>query len=104
DANPYLFDVGADPLGDLGKFVHETDLGGQHRVGGILGQLGGTDIHDHQAVVLTRVGLVQCPHQLGGTRVVGADDDAVGAHEVLQRRTFLEKFRIGHHVEFNRGA
>ncbi len=29
--------------------------------------------------------------------VVTADDDAVGPHEVLHRRAFLEKFRVGNH-------
>ena len=32
-------------------------------------------------------------------RVVGADDDAVGPHEVLDRRAFLQELRVRDHGE-----
>ena len=35
----------------------------------------------------------------GRALVVGADDDAVRAHEILHRRPFLQEFRIGDHAE-----
>jgi hypothetical protein len=38
-------------------------------------------------------------HQQDGALVVGAHDDAVGAHEVLDRRTFLQELGVGHHGE-----
>ena len=38
---------------------------------------------------------VQSPHEVDGLVVLGADDDAVGPHEVLDRRTFLQEFRVG---------
>jgi hypothetical protein len=47
-------------------------------------------------------GLVERLQQLGGARVVGADDDAVGLHEVLDRRALLEELRVGDHVELDR--
>ena len=47
---------------------------------------------------------VERAQQFGGARVVGADHDAVRAHEVINRRAFLEKFRVGDDVEFNGGA
>ena len=34
-----------------------------------------------------------------GQFVLGADDDAVGPHEVVDCRAFLEKFRVGDHGE-----
>ena len=51
DALAHEFHVGTDPLGDIGDLIHETDLGCQHRVGGVLGQLGRTLVHHHHPVV-----------------------------------------------------
>ena len=42
--------------------------------------------------------------QLGRARVVGADDDAVGLHEVLDRRAFLQELGVRDHVELDLGA
>jgi hypothetical protein len=104
DAEPHVLDVRAEALGEIGELVHEADLGGQHRVGRVLGQLRRADVHGDEPVMLAVEGLVEQPEQLGGARVVGADDDAIRAHEVLDRGAFLEEFRVGHHVEVDRDA
>ncbi len=91
-------------LGDVGQLVHEADLGGEHGVGGVLGELGGADVHDDEPVVVADEGLVERTHQLGGARIVGADDDPVGLHEVADRRALLQEFGIGDDVELDLGA
>ena len=79
DAAAHLLDVGAELLGQQRDLVHEADARGQHRVGGVLGQLGRADVHDHQLVAGALEGRVQRLHQVHRALVVGADDDAVRA-------------------------
>src|SRR5690606_31774352 len=82
DAVAHVLDVRAQGFGQAGDLVHEADLGGQHRVGSVLGQLGGSDVHEDHAVLVAIKGCIElghdCPH-VGG---VGAHDDAIGLHEV----------------------
>ena len=99
DAVTHVFDVGTEHFGQVGEFVHEADARRQHRVGGVLGQLGALDVHDDQAFVVALERGVQRPHQVDGTLVVGADDDAVGTHEVFDGGAFLEEFGIGYDAE-----
>ena len=64
----------------------------------------GADIHDDEPVVIADEGLVECAHELGGARVVGADDDPVGLHEVADRGALLEELGVGDDVELDLGA
>ena len=64
-------------------------------VGGVLGEFGGAHVHDDQALVVALEGRVELAHELDGALVVGADDDAVRAHEVVDGGAFLEEFRVG---------
>ncbi len=93
DADADLLDIRTDPLGDVGQFIHETDLGGQHGVGRVLGEFRGADVHDDQPIVIARKGIVQRAQQFSGARIVGADDDPIGLHEILDGGAFLQKFR-----------
>jgi hypothetical protein len=67
------------PLGEQRELVHEADARGQHRVGGVLGELGAAHVHHEQPVVVARERRVERAHQQDGVFVVRADDDAVGA-------------------------
>ncbi len=49
--------------------------------------------------MVAREGVVERLEQLGGARIVGADDDPVRLHEVRDRRAFLEELGIRHDVE-----
>ena len=98
-----LFDVRAHALGDVGELVHETDLGGEHGVRRVLGELRGADVHHDEPVVIADKGFIQRAHELRGTRIVSADHHAIGLHEVRNRRALLEELRIGHHVELDLG-
>ena len=44
-------------------------------------------------------GGVEFLHQLGGARLLAADDHAVGFHEVVDRVAFLEELGVAHDVE-----
>ena len=82
-------------LAEIGDLVDEGDLGGEKRVGGVFDQFGGAPagVHDRRLVEVERP--VDFGHHLARALVVGADDDAVGVLEVLDRRAFAQKFRIG---------
>ena len=90
DALAHQLDVRAQSLGEVGEFVHEADTGGEHRIGGILGQLGASHIHEHQLVVIALERRVELAHEFDRLRILGPDHDAVRPHEVIDRRTLLE--------------
>ena len=98
-----LVDVGADELAEVRDLVHERDARRQHRVGGVLGQLGAGAVHDHDRRAGARERRVELVHHLGAARVVGADDDAIGLHEVVDRRALLQELGIADDAERVRG-
>ena len=91
-------------LGQVGDFIHEADLGGEHGIGRVLGEFRRAHIHDDHAVTIAGKRFVQGAHEVGGTRTVGADDHPIRLHEVRQRRTLFQEFRIRHRVIFDAGA
>ena len=88
----HLGDVRAGHLADVGDLVDERDLGGQEGVGGELDHLGAGDVGAHERRVERRVEL---DHRVAGPVAVVADDDAVGAQEVVDRRALLEELGAG---------
>ena len=96
DAAPHLFDVGAEPLGEVGEVVHERDARGEHCVGRVLGQFGRAYAHHHHPLVVALEGRIEIAQELRGALFVAADHDPVGPHEVLDGRAFLEELRVGH--------
>ena len=87
--------VGAGLFAEPGDLVHEADAGRQHRVGRILGHLGGAGVHEDDAVAGALEGGVELRHQLFGAGIIGADDHAVGAEEVADGNALFEELRIG---------
>jgi hypothetical protein len=83
-------DVGAGPFGDAGELIDEGNLGRKHRVRGVLGEFGRTDVHHDQPVAVACEGLVVRAQQLGGAWIAGADDDAIRLREIVDRDTFLQ--------------
>ncbi len=67
---------------------------GQHRVRRVLGQLGGTDVHEEHPLVAAHERGVDGAQLRDRALVVGADDDAVRPHEVLDRRAFLQELGV----------
>jgi len=88
-------DVGVELLGEVGEFVHEADAGGEHGVGGVLGELRAPDVHEDDALVVPLEGGVELVHESPRAGVLDADDDAVGLHEVFNGDAFLEEFGVG---------
>ena len=82
-------DIRPDTLGNIRHLVHEADFGREHRIRGILGQLGRTHIHQHNALVIAIERRVQRLHLLDRARAVRADHNAIGAQAVLDRIAFL---------------
>lgn len=99
DTVTHVLDVRTDTLGNVGDFIHETNLGRQHRVGRVLGQLGRTHIHFHDAIAVAVERCIQTAYACNRCRLLGTDHDPVRAHAVGHRVTFLEELRVGNHVE-----
>ncbi len=99
DAPANQLDVSPEVLSEVGDFVHERDLCRQQRVRGILGELRRADVHDDKPLVLALKRRIETTHHRHRTRIVGTDHDAIGLHEVVDRRAFLQKLRIGYDRE-----
>ena len=99
NALAHHFHIGAHPLGHVGDLVHEADLGGQHGVGGVLGQLGRWHVHHHVALAVAHERAVETAQGLDGFRLLRTDHDPVRMHAVGHRRTLLQELRVGDHIE-----
>src|SRR6202007_753881 len=104
DAAAHFLDVGADRFRQVRHLVHERDAGGEHRVGGVLGELGRAHAHHDDALAVALERRIELAQQHDGARVVRPDDDPVRALEVLRRPARLEEFRVRHHGEIAAGA
>ena len=103
DGGGDLLHVGAEHLAQIRHLVDEADLQGEEGVGGIFCELGGLAADEHHRRVAQRERLVQARHQLARALIVDADENAVGMHEVLDRRAFAQELRIGAHGELGVG-
>ena len=99
DRLPHAIHVRAKQLADIGDLVHERDAGREKRVGGVLRQLRARAVHDHDRRAGTGEWLIQRDHHVGAALILGADDHAIGLHEVVNRRALLEEFGIADHGE-----
>ncbi len=91
DAGHDVGHVGADALAHGGDLVDERDLRGQERVGGVLDHLGGPHVGRDDRRAQRRV---EIAHRGFGGGVRNAEDDAIGMHEICDRRTFAQKLGI----------
>ena len=99
DGQTHEIDVRADGLADIGDFVHERDARGEHRVRRVLAEFGAGAIHHHDRRAGSGERRIQLAHHVGGAGILGADHDAIGLHEVVDRGTLLQKLRIAHDAE-----
>ncbi len=97
DAAAHVLDVGPQPLGQIRQLVHERNARGEHRVGRVLGEFGRAHIHLEDLVVVALERRVERTHDAERLCVVGADDDAIGSHEIVDRSPFLEELGVGDH-------
>ena len=95
-------DVGTHDFTQVGNLVHETNACGEHRGGSILDHLGRACVGiDDGAVIVHQDGAVQALHGLTGAGRFGADDDAVGLHEVLDAIAFGKEIGVAGHVKLD---
>jgi hypothetical protein len=94
----------ADLLAQVGDLVDEGDLGGEEGVGGVLGQLGAAPRGEQDRCAVEEQRTVDFGQHLARPFVVGADNDAVGPLEILDRRAFAQEFGVGGDGEPRRGA
>lgn len=99
DAVTHVLDVRPHHFGQVGQLVHKADAGGEHGVGGVLGEFGAAHVHHDDFFVIAVDGRVGHAQLLGGPVLVAADDDAVAFHEVADGRAFFEEFGVGDHRE-----
>src|SRR5258708_5020595 len=95
--------VGGDLLAQIGDLVDEGDLGGEEAVRGVFGEL--RRLHrgeDHRRLYQVERA-IELAHDLLRAGALGADHDAIGAHEILDRRALAQEFRVRHHVESELG-
>ena len=100
----HLLHVGADRFAQVGDFVDEGDLGGEEGIGGVFDQLGGTpaDIDDRRRVQIKRP--VDLRKHGAGARIFGADHDAIGMLEILDRGALAQEFGIGDDLDLGIGT
>ena len=103
DAARDILNIGADLLAEIGDLVDEGDLRRQKGIGGIFGQFGRPPAgeEDRRLVEIERP--IDLVHHVARARILGADDDAVGALEIADRRAFAQEFRIGDDGEIGVG-
>jgi len=94
DAAGDVMDVGPDLFAKIGHFVDEGDLHGQECVGGVLGQLGGLDPGEHDRRLDQVERAVEALQHLARAFTFGADHHTVGPHEVADRISFAQEFRV----------
>ncbi|MNP09531.1 hypothetical protein D3C76_1016430 [compost metagenome] len=99
DAQAHRFDVGTQVFGQLGDLVDEADLGRQHAVGGVFGQLGTAQIHEHDAFMVAVERRVEVTHHVTHVFTLTTHDDTVRTPAIGNGRAFLEKFGVGDDIE-----
>src|SRR2546421_9160129 len=95
DGAGYVVHVRADAVTQIGDLVDERNLRGEKSVGGVFDQLRRLDRGDDEGRLDQVERTIEVAHDGGRLFVVAADHDAVGAHEVVNRRAFAQEFGIG---------
>ena len=93
-AAAHELDVGADAVGEVGHVVHERDARREVGVAGVLGELGRARVHEDHAIVGATKRLVEAVQDLARVLIGGAEDDAVGVHEVVDGGALLEELGV----------
>src|SRR5476649_372479 len=97
-------DVGTQVFSQLSDLVDEADLGRQHAVGGVFGQLGATQVHAHDAVMVAVERCVDFTHHFAHFFAGATHDDTVRAAAIADRRAFFKELGVGDHIELQRAA
>ncbi len=92
--------IGTDLLAQIGDFVDERDLRREEGIRGVFDQLCRTpaDIEDGSGVQVKRP--LNLREHSTRTRIVSADDNAIGMLEILYRGALTQKLGVGSHRQF----
>jgi hypothetical protein len=93
----------APTLAQVGHLVDEGDLHRQEGVGRVLDQFAGPPAGEDDRRLVQAQRAIELAHHRLGALVLGADHDAVGALEVLDRRAFAQELGVGDHGELGLG-
>ena len=104
DALRHFLDVRADLFAQRRDLVDEGDLGRKKRVGGVFDHLGAFQIGGHDREITQEQRAVNLGHHLGRAVVLHAHHHAVGAHEIVDRGAFAQKFGVRGDVELGIGV
>src|SRR5262249_34851674 len=94
DAFSNILDIGADRFAQIGYFVDESDLGGEKGISRVLDQFSRLNVGEQHRRLDQIERPIELPHHRAGRFAVGTDYNAVGAHKILDRRAFSQKFRV----------
>src|SRR5690606_16049699 len=94
-----FLDIATDDLTEARKLVHETDPSREKSVTSVLRDFRRNRVHANDRVSLPNERSVKFGHALEDFFLLGADHDAIGLQEVLDRGTFLQKLRIADDIE-----
>jgi hypothetical protein len=86
--------VAADAVAEVRDLVDEGNLGREEGVGGVLRQLRRFERGDDDGRLDEVERAVEVAHDGDGRLVAAADDDAVGAHEVVDGRALAQKLGV----------
>jgi hypothetical protein len=100
----HRLDVGADLFAERRDLVDEGDLGREEGVGGVLDHLGRFEIGVDDGEVAQEERAVDVAHHALRAVRFDADDHAIGAHEVVDRRAFAQELWVRCDVEGGVGA
>ena len=102
EADParHVLDIGPDPLAKIGDLVDEGYFRGEKSVGRVFGQFRRAAAGKKEGCLVEIQRPVDFRHDRFGAFVLDADDDAVRALEIVDRRAFAQKFRVGYNREF----
>ena len=98
DALSHLFNIYAKQLAQVSNLVDKGDTCCEESIGRVLGHLRCASLHAQDAVMIAYERLVQLPHGALCVAVVGAYDDSVRTHEIINGGTLLQKFRVAHYA------
>src|ERR1051325_10864686 len=91
--------VATNLLAQVRDFVNEGNLGRQESICRVLGQLRSFERRNDKRRFDQIKRTVEVLHDSDGFFVATPNYDAIGTHEVVNRRAFSKKFRVGNYAE-----
>ena len=104
DAFGHFLHIRADLFAQRRDFVDEGNLRRKESIGGVFDHLCGFQIGGHNRKIAQEKRAVNLAHNLARAFGLHAHNNAVGPHEIVDRRAFAQEFGVGGHVELRVGV